>query len=429
MLDGENKRLIADMVRCNLLFNTLQDRSAGAAILSRYEANLGAIHYDDVGAGRVNWTLVYGQDTMFFFAGGVNDNAARTGILDGWSRLSDLTQSDGFNYWAWNIAKTGPYVYFRPDQIGNRQLIFCGHSGGGVVMEALNFLLTGRDVRPNDITILTGTPRGLAFDYPGFYTAGKITRFMNVGDPIPILPPRMREWPEFCILGCGLSFPAQFSNVFQSASPSAALPVFSVWPGFHHPPGGLMLNDSGFSLPRHDVVVQRSDNPLNGSLLAGFDRISGLPEHQMSTYVNNVETWALLNSPYKKTSSPEAPGETSSGDWGPSIQFFCPQDDFGRIVPSPQGRVQVMGNILQTGTIPGQDGSVQGAIYLRGQLVAIFPTRGKAKTAASRLNRFLSRLPYATEVSTTGLVDGMQQYLVEAAIGGGVDRRPVKVVT
>jgi hypothetical protein len=79
--------------------------------------------------------------------------------------------------------------------------------------------------------------------------------------------------------------------------------------------------------------------------------------------------------------------------------------------------------------MPGSNGQVIGAIYLRGQLIATFPTRGKAKTAASRLNRFLTRLPAALEVSTSGLVDGMQQYLVEAAIGGGVDRRPVKVVT
>jgi hypothetical protein len=149
----------------------------------------------------------------------------------------------------------------------------------------------------------------------------------------------------------------------------------------------------------------------------------------MSTYSNNVQTWAILNSELQKTRAPEAPGPSSSGDWGRGIEFICPEDSFGRVVPSPQGRVQQMGNILQTGTIPGQNGEVQGAIYLRGQLVAIFPTRGKEKSAASRLNRFLARLPYATEVSTTGLVDGMQQYLVEAAIGGGVDRRPVKVVT
>jgi len=32
-------------------------------------------------------------------------------------------------------------------------------------------------------------------------------------------------------------------------------------------------------------------------------------------------------------------------------------------------------------------------------------------------------------VSTSGLADGMLQYLNEAALGGGVDKRPVRVVS
>jgi hypothetical protein len=89
----------------------------------------------------------------------------------------------------------------------------------------------------------------------------------------------------------------------------------------------------------------------------------------------------------------------------------------------------VANSIVQTGSVPLADGSLGGSLYLRGQLVATFPTVGRARTAASRLNRFLAKLPSATEVSTSGLSDGMLQYLAEAAIGGGVDKRPVKVVT
>jgi hypothetical protein len=429
MVDGDNKRFLADMTRCNLLFNTLLDDVNGLAVVGRWEPNLQSIFSLRGTSGEVNWTVVVTGNTTFLFCGGVNDNASRKGILDGWSFLTDITQQEGFNGWAGDIARRRLTPRITTFDYQRRQFVGVGHSGGGVVVEALYWQLFGRNDRPADVWVLTGTPRGLSFDYPAFYGTCNITRFMNVGDPIPILPPRFPEWPEFVMVGGALSFPANINNVFIQASPSAAVPSFQVWPKFHHPPGGIMLSDSGFSYARNDPIIVRSDNPITGNILGGLERLTGLPEHQMSTYVNSVDTWAVLNSPLDKTLTPDTPGPSSSGDWGPSIQFICPEDDFGRIVPSPQGRVQVMGNILQTGSIPAQDGSVAGAIYLRGQLVAVFPTRGKAKTAASRLNRFLARLPSATEVSTSGLVDGMQQYLVEAAIGGGVDRRPVKVVT
>lgn len=429
MVDGNNKRLIADMVRCNLLFNTLNDTQSAMDILRRWEANLQSVVGAREVAGEVDWTIVRGENTCFVFSGGVNDNAARKGILDGWSFLTDIGQSDGFNGWGGRIARTRLLPRLQRNEIGNRQVLMCGHSGGGVVCEAYYWYLFGRDVRPDDVWILTGTPRGLSFDYPGFYGTPIVYRFMNVGDPIPILPPRFVEWPEFVLVGGGASFPANVSNVFVMGSPSAGLPAFQVWPRFHHPPGGLILSDSGYTYAANSPIVQRSDLPLIGGLLGGLERLTGLPEHQMLTYVLNVEQWALVNEAPDKTIASEAPGGTSSGDWGSQIQFICPFDDFGQIVPSPQGRVTPMSNILTTATVPQQDGSMGGAIYLRGQLVAIFPTRAKARTAATRLNKFLNRLPFATEVSTSGLVDGMQQYLVEAAIGGGVDRKPVKVVT
>ena len=429
MVDGNNKRFLADMARCNLLFNTFRENADGLAVLRRWEANLQSIVWQDATAGEVNFTIVRGDTCCFVFCGGVNDNAARKGILDGWSFITDIQNADGFNGWAGSIARSRLLPRLQRNEVGERQVCFVGHSGGGVVVEAYYWLLFGSDIRPDDVWLLTGTPRGLSFDYPGFYGACNITRPMNVGDPIPILPPRFPEWPEFCVVGSIGSFPAPLNNIFAAATPSAASPVFQVWPKFHHPPGGFLLSDSGYSYARNDPIIQRSTLPILGNLTGGLERLTGLPQHQQSAYVNALDQWAILNSPLEKTVAGEAPGETSGGSWAPEIGFFCPEDDFFNVVPSPQGRVQVASSILQTGTMPGSNGQVIGAIYLRGQLIATFPTRGKAKTAASRLNRFLTRLPAALEVSTSGLVDGMQQYLVEAAIGGGVDRRPVKVVT
>jgi len=429
MRDGNNKRFLADMALANLLFNTLKKREDARAVLGRWDPSLRSLFGVENAGGEVDWTVVTSDTTCYVFSGGVNDNASRKGILDGWSFLTDIGQQDGFNGWAGSIAARRITPRITTFDYRRLQFVGVGHSGGGCVIEALYWQLFGNVNRPDDVWLLTGTPRGLSFNYPGFYGTCNITRIMNVGDPIPILPPRFSEWPEFVMVGGALSFPANLNNIFIQATPSAGIPSFQVWPNFHHPPGGLLLNDSGYSLAQNSPIVVRSDNPISGGTLGGLERLTGLPEHQMETYVNNLNTWAILNQPLTKTKAPDAPVPDATQRGLSEIQFICPFDDFGQVVPSPQGRVQTMGNILQTGTIPAADGSVAGAIYLRGQLIAVFPTRGRAKTAASRLNRFLTRLPGATEVSTTGLVDGMQQYLTEAAIGGGVDRRPVKVVT
>lgn len=429
MVDGNNKRFLADMALVNLLYNTLNQPSDAASVLRRWDGTIATAFGLRNSVAEVDWTVVVSDSATYVFCGGVNDNGARKGIIDGWSFLTDISQQQGFNGWAGGIAQRRITPRITTFDYRRRQFIGVGHSGGGCVIEALYWQLYGREDRPADVWLLTGTPRGLSFNYPGLYGTPNITRVMNVGDPIPILPPRFSEWPEFVIVGGGVSFPANLNNVFLQASPSAAVPSFQVWPGFHHPPGGMLLNDSGFSLPANNPIVVRGDNPISSNILGGLERLTGLPEHQMTTYVNNLDTWAILNQPLIKTRQPDAPQTDATQRGLREIQFICPFDDFGQVVPSPQGQVQTMGNILQTGSIPAADGSTAGAIYLRGQLIAIFPNRGKARTAASRLNKFLTRLPGATEVSTTGLVDGMQQYLTEAAIGGGVDRRPVKVVT
>lgn len=429
MVDGDNKLFIADMVKANLYFNTLRDNPAGLDLVGQWEQDIQGITFRDNTSGEVNWTIVRGREVCYVFSGGVFDNQSRSRIIDGWSFRLAIEQSAGFNAWAYQIAKQRLEPNLARREIGNRQVCFVGHSGGGCVVEAYYYQLFGRDIRPDDVWILTGTPRGLSFGYPGFYGACKITRFMNLGDPIPVLPPRMREWPEFCLIGSQITFPATVSNILESATHDLDQPVFQVWPGFHQPPGGIILTDSGTSYPRHEPIVNRADNPLTDRLTGGLLRLTGLPEHQMLTYVNNVEFWSLLHSPLEKMGSDEQAGESGGGSWAPEIGFFCPEDDFGRVVPSPQGRVQPMGNIVSTGPMPSDDGSPGAALYLRGQLVARFPNRGRARTAASKLNKFLAKLPTADEVSTGGLADGMLQYLNEAAIGGGVDRRPVRVVT
>lgn len=90
-----------------------------------------------------------------------------------------------------------------------------------------------------------------------------------------------------------------------------------------------------------------------------------------------------------------------------------------------------MANAAQAtaGSMPLENGKTGGCIYLRGSMVACYPTVGRARTAARRMNKFLLQLSKAEEVSVSGMTEGITSYLFEAALGGGIDRRPVHVVS
>jgi len=429
MVDGNNKHFQAQMVRCNYLFNWARDNPGGYEIVRSFAGNpQGSAWLDDEPRG-INHTWMATQETLFVFGGGINDNAGRAAIFDGWTNGREVARSQGFNTWAFDWCNRWwlpsiPFQDFR-----NKQVCFVGQSAGGIACLTAQYLAFGSAPRPQDVYILTGTPRTLAFEFPGFYPTGNITRFMLVGDPIVNMPPRFPEWPEVCLCFSAYVAPFDAAEILFGLQQTTIDPVFGLWPLFHHPPGGIVLNDSGYGWAANSLPPPRSSIPISLTQLETANRLFGVPQHEMMAYVNAVQTWAILNTALEKPLEPEAPSVVGGSDWGPEIGLICPDDLGGNITFSPNGRIDPMSNIVQTGTMPGPNDTVAGALYLRGQLVAIFPTRGKAKTAATRLNRFLSRLPYATEVSTTGLSDGMLQYLAEAAIGGGVDRRPVRVVT
>lgn len=429
MIDVNNRQFVADMVRANYIFNWQTNFADALSIVDSYGGRTSRLDYRRDLPAEVNWFFCETPAALFLFFGGVNDQAARTGCIRGWQSSADLTLSHGFNKWAFDIAARWQTTWPVIKDYTSRQVIMVGQSGGGLVAEATNYFGFGKNVRPTDVHILTGTPRGLHHDYDGFYPADKIYRFMMLNDPICSLPPRFREWPELCNLFGGLATPLSLAALLEGTAFEAGNFTVNVWPGFHHPPGGIIITEDGFSFARNDLYPPRSTTPLIGGAIESVSRMLAYPAHEMMTYVAAIAKWAEMGEGSTGTETAEQPGEVAHGDWGNQVEFFCPQDDAGNIVNSPNGSVQTMGHIVQTGSTPLTDGSLGGSLYLRGNLVAVFPTVGKARTAASKLNRFLAKLPSANEVSTSGLSDGMLQYLSEAAIGGGVDRRPVKVVT
>jgi len=252
---------------------------------------------------------------------------------------------------------------------------------------------------------------------------------MLQNDLFPCMPPRFDEWPEFCITAFPLALPQAISNVLGPMGTPGAAPSIELWPRFSHPGGGLLITDDGFGFAQTAPVpatrIQVPGIPFQQS----FANIAGAPSHNLTSYVSAVNNWVTLNPGWVKEDADETPGPSSGASWGAEIGLILPLNDQDEVDFGPSGRLQRMASIVTTTTVPLTNGKTGGALYLRGQLVATFPTVSRARTAAGKLNKFLAKLPSADEVSTSGLADGMLQYLNEAALGGGVDKRPVRVVS
>jgi hypothetical protein len=229
------------------------------------------------------------------------------------------------------------------------------------------------------------------------------------------------------LTGSNITLPAAPSVIWGLAGVSEVVPAATLWPRFHHGPGGTLLEDGGFSFPQ-------TDPPASASLLEpqitptqSLIFLDGSTRHQWGLYAQELAAWT----PFQDKLNPvgEPPGEAVGGFWGDeSPNLVLPLDPNGNFTEPGQGSFPMgQPNPIVTSTQPAGDGSTSGTLFLRGELVGVFPTRGKARTAARHLNRFLARLPTALEISLSGMSQGISNYLMDAATGKGVDKKPVRL--
>ena len=344
MLDPQNKTMIADLVLANYLYNWTFDVQEARALVQRYAGPVLRTEWKRDFPFECNVTAVETLSTLFLFCGGIADQTGRERIINGWGDRAFTLAAHGFNPWASDIfdLRVAPMVNF--SSWDNRQVVYIGQSAGGLLSEMASFKMFGRADRPNDLSILTGTPRGLNFDGDGFYSTGSFYRFMVVNDPVVSLPPRFPEWPEMCLLFSAIDLPYTIAKILGASGAGGGNYVFDFWPLWHHPPGGIVLNDSGYAFASNDLPPPRSAGLVGLSASQTVHNLFSYQAHEMMTYVNAVRQWSILNSLLEKPVLPESPGEASGGNWGRGIEFFCPADDAGNIVFSPNGRVRPVSN-------------------------------------------------------------------------------------
>lgn len=389
-----------------------------------------------------NGLFVDCQDAFVSLIGGVRDNNMRLNILDGWNNGVGATSRDGFNPWAYENA-VNLFDHHMPNvlQPGVR-LIMAGHSGGSMITHVLNSFRQRRQGYPADIVVTTGAPRCKRTFGDFVWPSSLYCRLMVNTDPVCILPPRFNEAPSLVALAGGLLLGTPIRSAIRFLGGNQPNPPFTVWPSYGHSPNGFSMDSLGLIRTSDIPGAINPDQNILGEPGVTLSNFWGLPEHDIAVYVeyldrhlrkfgDGVIVEGVPNVITSGTSLFSMPVPLTVEGVADAPNFFLLPVDLGEnfILPVDGGRINPVAAPIQVGDMPNPDGGSLGALYLRGELVAIFPTRSKARTAARYLNKFLARLPAAGEVSLGGMSDGISAYLRDAAAGGGVDKRPVRVVS
>ena len=216
---------------------------------------------------------------------------------------------------------------------------------------------------------------------------------------------------------CGIQFPVLIAEALETISAPDIPPAAVLWPRFIHPPGLIVLTTNGYA-------TGMDTTPANITLLAEYSTIAQqlqlgdlLPSHEVAVIARTVGTW-LKRESVEVFNVPEQP-EHEFGLFNADLLFSELPTNGGPyfIVPIEGVPFPMATNPIQTASVPGPNGTTQGLLILRGEQIATYATRSKARTAARYLNKFLSRLPPALEVSLDAMQAGMSAYLADAAFG------------
>lgn len=420
-------RFTADMVLANHLQNNLDRRDDAIRLIGGILERPTSVEFVRNRPDVPNFLVLNSSQYKIVLCGGVQNPGMFGNAASGWSEPEAVARADGFNAYAARLTAE----WLRPRMPGRnhdgQSIVLVGHSLGGMLVHALawqNF--KAGELRP-DLIVTTGSPRPLAEGFAGFYLDVPTRTFAYQGDPITQMPPRFSEFPSLVMAAAGYETPINIGLVLTGQNDAVLPPSISLWPRFHHAQGLAWLFDDGKTIAVDEAQDSAwTTNARYNNLTLALNAAAGVPEHELSLYSAAIGRWADIDNPLFNKLNPgqEAPEEGLDEPIGDVLpidnteQFFMlPLQGFFPMATSP----------IRTDTQPGPNGGNVGTLFLRGELVAVFPTRSKARTAARYLNRFLARLPIANEVSLSGMTTGMSQYLADAAAARGVDKKPVRL--
>jgi len=239
------------------------------AVLSRELTNGFASHFYPATDSTVAVYVGGDRGRMVAYFDGINSAAQGAQLVSGYSKFGGLQIIPGPNEWIrtnldYYVDKVGP------GRTGLTQYLdLCGYSAGGAVATdvAWKLMQTGNLQKKKVITFGAPAPGGP--NVRDTVSMLPIARYMTRNDPIPLVPPRLQDAPQFAAI-----VPAG---------------VIISWSNMVHTQGGVVINSDGTTEP---AILPPDAAMTPGTALAdwmfGLESTGGNP-HALTNYITYLQ--------------------------------------------------------------------------------------------------------------------------------------------
>lgn len=429
MSDGANLEAITKDRHAAEAIECLHEGRSDAAILRALGDVFGIPEIvSRFGPGRVSRAaaiVTTNLGVVLVLSAGVN-NRTRFALLEGYTILARVQRLTGINAAAAEEAVTRYVGTLDLLTQRRRELYLYGHSGGGVVCEALAKLANNRAWADSGSVVTFGAPKPGTAGGTGVYRSMTHRRWINVGDPVPGIP-------FYRMAG---SFASSITSVLSARS----------FANMSQAPDGLITAED-IDLARVGRNLVRLFENLNEVIDWGTKPdLARLHPHRIQTYVHRLtmsETIAevaaakALSGPTQATTIPHRPRPAVMASSNLVPAFVLNVGGVATYTVNPPGvatafvrggRGSDMSTFIPVELRPKHQnvGGIWCVVWLT-QIVGRFPTATKARTHARGLYR-AARTMLATSLYYEGAQALAWATFIQAAATAGSGIRPTITV-
>lgn len=324
-------------------------------------------------------------------------------LMDGGTRVAQyakLEQSYGRAYTSAFAPDTTDYLqvcahdvltYLRNSgRLPGTRLVCAGHSLGGAVLLALvaGIALEHPTVETSLLTF--GSPRTGGPGLVALMNNRDVTRYMNREDPVPLIPPRGNTAPL-------LTYVVPADQLLW-------------WNRLEHVRGGLELRANGDQIPRElpsGAIVQPQQSLV--AWLTAMATGQNNP-HSMSTYIARLEALIIAQGP---APLPPLAGALAEGRGHSTLAEINRDKEaaVARVAEISRHQSQTPIRIPASYVFSAVQQGGTWIVMMNDQVIALGPSKGKAKKLASAGNRFIRQMLREGAVDPVAIVTGFEQFM------------------
>jgi hypothetical protein len=337
--------------------------------------------------------------TQIFLIDGITTNEQATGIWDAYVGSVFPEIADPKNQWFENVADYVLRLLPGRRFTNPENLIFCGYSAGGAIAEVLfdRYLSGQHPANMRYCTFGSPAPAGVGLQRRVGVQNG--FRYMNSDDPVGLIPFGLANFVSVQVLYGGRRA-NRLANFLQCG-------------------GGLNINADGFTFD--EPIPARAEIPSSASFattMLGFDNQSFVA-HSLAEYRRRLTAAAIvrpenrpLPRPHERAQRPDFGGRHERNRAAAlSVQTIFAQGERQNAQPEKLPS-QTLFQALRSGRL--------WIVYFGGAVVAVGPTKKRARALARLGNDFLRRLlrqGYVDPAALTGQFENFIGLAQEPAAG------------